>query len=107
MFSLSFASLCCLLPSCPRPLFALANTAIPLSGGAPMTAAAAASAGASAASGLPVALGVFAGLTLGKPLGIVAFSWLGVKCGLATYPKGMDSSHLAVIGALGGIGFTM
>lgn len=55
----------------------------------------------------PVAMGIMAGLLLGKPLGITAFSLLGIKLGLAEMPKGMTTKHLAVLGLLGGIGFTM
>lgn len=55
----------------------------------------------------PVATGILAGLLLGKPLGIVGASLLGVKLGLAEMPQGMDTKHLAVLGLLGSIGFTM
>jgi NhaA family Na+:H+ antiporter len=81
------------------PLFALANTAVQLGGSA-------AGAVTSAAS-VPVALGISAGLLLGKPLGIFGFTWLADKLGIASMPAGMTNSHLAVVGMLGGIGFTM
>ena len=53
------------------PTFALANTAVRLGGGSGSAAAAAA-----AAASIPPALGIAAGLLLGKPLGIFGFTWL-------------------------------
>ncbi len=55
----------------------------------------------------PNALGVFLGLLVGKPLGIVGFSWGAVKLGLASLPGEMRRRHLPGLGFLGGIGFTM
>ena len=55
----------------------------------------------------PVALGVMAGLLIGKPLGIAGFAWIAVKLGWATLPKGVRLVHLVGAGFLGGIGFTM
>ena len=55
----------------------------------------------------PVALAVVAGLVLGKPLGIVAFSWVAVKLGLARLPSGVNWKILLGAGCLAGIGFTM
>lgn len=78
------------------PLFALANTAVPID--------------LSLLSGLtsqPVALGIMAGLLIGKPIGITAFSLLAIKSGIARMPEGMGVKHLLVLGLLGGIGFTM
>ena len=46
-------------------------------------------------------------LILGKPLGIVAFSWVAVKLGLARLPHGMNWKILLGAGCLAGIGFTM
>jgi NhaA family Na+:H+ antiporter len=54
-----------------------------------------------------VALAVAAGLILGKPLGIVAFSWVAVKVGLAKLPEGVTWSVLLGASCLAGIGFTM
>ncbi len=54
-----------------------------------------------------VALAVAAGLILGKPLGIVAFSWIAVKLGLARLPSGVNWKILLGAGCLAGIGFTM
>jgi NhaA family Na+:H+ antiporter len=53
------------------------------------------------------ALGVFAGLVLGKPLGIVFFSLIAVKIGLCELPKDLAWRHMVGMGILGGIGFTM
>lgn len=74
------------------PVFALANAGVPVS-----------------ASDLQssVAIAVIAGLILGKPLGILLFSWLSVRCGLAQLPAGVSWPALAGAACLGGIGFTM
>jgi NhaA family Na+:H+ antiporter len=74
------------------PLFALANAGVPLS---------------VEAFGEPVALAAAAGLVLGKPAGILAFSWLAVRLRLADLPEGVGWGALAGGGALAGIGFTM
>ncbi|MBV9879542.1 MAG: Na+/H+ antiporter NhaA, partial [Gemmatirosa sp.] len=55
----------------------------------------------------PVALAVAAGLVLGKPLGIVLFSWASVRAGLTRLPEGVGWKVMAGAGCLGGIGFTM
>jgi NhaA family Na+:H+ antiporter len=55
----------------------------------------------------PIALAVALGLVLGKPVGIVGFSLLAVKLGLAQLPAGATWKALAGAGCLGGIGFTM
>lgn len=77
------------------PIFALANTGIILSG--------------TWVDGLltPSALGVIAGLLIGKPLGIFFFSLLSVRLGLSQLPKTMTRKHIIGTGFLGGIGFTM
>jgi Na+:H+ antiporter, NhaA family len=54
-----------------------------------------------------VAWAVAAGLVLGKPLGIIAFSWLAIRCGAAQMPTGASWRALLGVGCLGGIGFTM
>ena len=65
------------------PLFALANTAVKLGGPAAATAAAASAAAAGAAASRTPALGIAAGLLIGKPLGIFGFTWLADKLGFA------------------------
>ncbi len=74
------------------PLFALANAGVTVE---------------LSAIAEPVALAVAAGLVLGKPLGIVAFSWVAVKLGLARLPTGVNWKILFGAGCLAGIGFTM
>jgi NhaA family Na+:H+ antiporter len=54
-----------------------------------------------------IAVGVALGLLIGKPIGIVAASLLSVKLGLCALPRGVDWRGLLVVGAVGGIGFTM
>lgn len=54
-----------------------------------------------------LALAVVLGLAAGKPLGILAGSWLAVQFGLAEKPNAYSWMQLLGAGALGGIGFTM
>ena len=78
------------------PLFALANTGVPLD--------------ASVVGKVftePVGQGIMLGLLLGKPVGIAGLSWLAVKCKVGKLPHGMNNAHLGIVGLLGGIGFTM
>ncbi|NIJ52285.1 NhaA family Na+:H+ antiporter [Dyadobacter arcticus] len=77
------------------PIFALANTNIRLEAGM--------------VSGLTtvLGLGIIAGLVLGKPFGITLFSWLAVKTRVGKMPKHASWMHIAGVGMLGGIGFTM
>lgn len=51
--------------------------------------------------------GVGIGLTLGKPIGILSVSWIAVRSRAAALPSGVQWSHIAVVGMVGGIGFTM
>jgi len=55
----------------------------------------------------PLGLGIIAGLSLGKPLGIGLLSWGSVRLGWASLPPGVSWRHLWGAGILGGIGFTM
>jgi NhaA family Na+:H+ antiporter len=55
----------------------------------------------------PVAIAVIVGLFVGKPLGIVLFSWLAVRTGLARLPTGVGWGAIIGGGFLAGIGFTM
>jgi NhaA family Na+:H+ antiporter len=77
------------------PLFALANAGVSF-GGASF-----------AGDSLLVFLGVAGGLVLGKPVGIVAFSWLAARVGLAALPRGVSWAQVALVGVVAGIGFTM
>ncbi len=74
------------------PIFALANAGVAISG---------------AHVGQPVSVAIFAGLVFGKPVGVLAFSWLVVRLGLATRAPGLSWPLLAAGGLLTGIGFTM
>jgi len=77
------------------PVFALANTGIVI--------------GADWAGELLSAnsLGILAGLVLGKPVGIVLFSFAAVALGLCRLPLDLAWRHVLGAGLLGGIGFTM
>jgi NhaA family Na+:H+ antiporter len=55
----------------------------------------------------PVAWATALALFLGKPLGIISFSWLAVRLGLARLPEGVNWAVLVGAGCLGGIGFTV
>lgn len=77
------------------PLFALANTCIAI--------------GDNWASGFgePSSLGIMAGLVIGKPLGIMLLSFLGVVLGFCSLPSDLKWKNILGAGLLGGIGFTM
>jgi Na+:H+ antiporter, NhaA family len=77
------------------PIFALANAGVPLGGGI------------AEALTTPVALGIVAGLVVGKQLGITLFAWLAVKGGVSELPRGIGWRHVYGAGWLAGIGFTM
>lgn len=55
----------------------------------------------------PVVLGVFLGLILGKPIGIMLLSFLTVKTKLASLPENVNWMHMLGAAILGGVGFTM
>jgi NhaA family Na+:H+ antiporter len=55
----------------------------------------------------PVILGVIFGLVVGKPIGIMLFSYISVKSGMASLPQQVRWSHILGGAMLGGIGFTM
>ncbi len=78
------------------PLFALANAGVPLRG--------LAEAGRSV---VPITAGIVLGLVLGKPIGIVLTSWIAIRLRWCALPQGVGWRHVAVLGCLGGIGFTM
>jgi NhaA family Na+:H+ antiporter len=77
------------------PLFALANAGVAL-GGADL-----------AGDGLYVFLGILAGLVAGKPLGIFLVSAAATRAGVATRAADMSARGVALVGVVGGIGFTM
>ena len=55
----------------------------------------------------PVPWGIFLGLVVGKPVGVLGGAALAVALGLAHWPKGADALSMLGIGILCGIGFTM
>ncbi len=74
------------------PVFALANAGVEIRPAAILE---------------PVALAIAAGLVLGKTLGILGFSWIAVKLGFASLPRGVTWPMMLAAGVLGGVGFTM
>lgn len=76
------------------PIFALANAGVSL-------------AGVGEALSSPVGLGVLVGLVVGKPLGVLAFTWVAVRFGLGSLPQGTSWPMVAGLGAVAGIGFTV
>ncbi len=77
------------------PLFALANAGIALNN--------------VSISGLTSALpmGIAFGLLVGKPIGIMLFSWVAVKMKWARMPHSVGMRHIFAVSILCGIGFTM
>lgn len=78
------------------PLFALANAGVPLSGEAIRDAFTS-----------PVGLGIVIGLVVGKPVGIVLFTWIAVRSGLGRLPEGATWMMVVGLGSVAGIGFTV
>ncbi len=77
------------------PLFALANTAIVINSDWHH------------ALIQKYTLGIVLGLILGKPIGIVLFSYLSVKFKICKLPEDVNWKAVIGVGFLGGIGFTM
>lgn len=77
------------------PIFGFANAGVSLAGIAPVDLLA------------PLPLGIALGLLIGKQVGIVGFSWLAVKSGLAQLPTGVGWAKVWGLSLLAGIGFTM
>ena len=77
------------------PLFALANAGVRLEGNVLEVLS------------QPLALGILAGLVVGKPVGIVLLSWLAVRSGRGALPEGVSWRQVIGVGCLAGIGFTM
>lgn len=77
------------------PLFALANTAIVIHPGWYHNLS------------TNISIGIFTGLLIGKPLGIVVSSLVAVRLGFSTLPEGLKWKHILGAGILAGIGFTM
>ncbi len=77
------------------PLFALANTAITLGSGIGNI------------MNQPYAIGIVAGLVLGKPMGIMFFTLVAARTRFCTMPSDLRWQHISGAGFLAGIGFTM
>jgi len=77
------------------PLFALANTNIKFE--------------SSMLKGLaePLGMGIIIGLIAGKCAGIFLSTWVGVKLKIGKLPRQAGWAHMAGLGLLAGIGFTM
>ena len=78
------------------PIFAFANTGVVIT-----------SSSLESALNSPVAWGIFAGLVLGKPLGIVLALVLAKKSNVGDYPKGAHIGQITATGSAAGIGFTV
>lgn len=61
----------------------------------------------SAATIATVGGGIVFGFVAGKFLGVLAATWLAVRFKLGKLPSGMGWNHVASVGALAGIGFTV
>lgn len=77
------------------PVFALANTCILIDQDAIAT------------LGGAVSLGIMAGLFIGKPSGILVFSYLTTVFRISALPSDLKWKHITGAGILAGIGFTM
>jgi NhaA family Na+:H+ antiporter len=77
------------------PIFALANTAIPVSADWMQHLESTNS------------LGIAAGLIVGKPLGVTLLCFAAVASGICRLPPDLNWRHIVGAGILGGIGFTM
>ncbi|MCT8971661.1 Na+/H+ antiporter NhaA [Microbaculum marinisediminis] len=74
------------------PIFALANAGVPISVDD---------------IGQPVSVAIVIGLVLGKPIGVMSFSWLAAHACLAIKSRGLSWRYMAAGALLTGIGFTM
>jgi NhaA family Na+:H+ antiporter len=78
------------------PLFALANAGVRLDG-----------VDFDSPAAQSIVAGVVAGLVIGKPAGILIVSWAAVRLGWCRLPPNVTWTGVALVGCLGGIGFTM
>ena len=78
------------------PLFAFANTGVIITNQS-----------ITDAINSPIAWGIFAGLVLGKPIGVLAAVILARKIRLGHYPQDAKSIDLLATGSAAGIGFTV
>lgn len=75
------------------PIFALANAGVTFAG--------------SGGTGQQITAGILLGLVVGKPVGVLLFSWIATRAGMADLPEGVTWTHVLGVGFLAGIGFTM
>ena len=78
------------------PLFAFANTGVVIT-----------SDSINDAVNSPIAWGIFAGLVIGKPIGVLASVFIAQKINLGKYPQGAKSVDILATGSAAGIGFTV
>jgi NhaA family Na+:H+ antiporter len=78
------------------PIFAIANTGVVIT-----------EKSLSAATSSVIAWGIFIGLVVGKPLGVLASALAASKARIAQLPEGASIGTLAATGSAAGIGFTV
>lgn len=78
------------------PIFAFANTGVEISNQS-----------ITAAIDSPIAWGIFLGLVLGKPIGVLVATYTAQKIRLGEYPQGARNRDLIATGSAAGIGFTV
>jgi NhaA family Na+:H+ antiporter len=78
------------------PMFAFANTGVEISATSIRDAIVS-----------PVAWGIFFGLVVGKPIGVLSATYLAKKVRLGEYPEGARNIDIAATGSAAGIGFTV
>ena len=76
------------------PLFALANAGVQISG-------------VNISLLVPTNLGIILGLMVGKPMGIIGFTYLANRLGWVKKPDNLSWKHIVGAGVLAGVGFTM
>ncbi len=78
------------------PIFAFANTGVEISNNS-----------ISAALESPIAWGIFFGLVLGKPVGVLLSTYLALKVRVGKFPDGAKNVDVLATGSAAGIGFTV
>ena len=78
------------------PVFALVNAGVSLQG-----------LSLEGGVGAKVTVAILAALVLGKPVGVIAATWLALASKLSVLPSGLNLRHVVVLGIVAGIGFTM
>jgi NhaA family Na+:H+ antiporter len=78
------------------PIFAFANTGVVIT-----------SESIKGASQSLIAWGIFCGLVIGKPIGVLSASFAAKRARIADFPDGANASSLLATGSAAGIGFTV